>query len=109
MSASVFRRVGIGVCCGIGLFALSSCFYNAGRKWVKGYALGIDSPESARPFRPALTACVAENDPAQLEGVRRGGDYRLSGWFLDQGRLAAVQRCMRKSGWLAMPKTIYTP
>ncbi|QYE36312.1 hypothetical protein KZX46_10495 [Polymorphobacter sp. PAMC 29334] len=84
-------------------------FHDVERIWVRGYAPGIDSPAPAKPFRAALTVCVARGDKARVDLVRAGGAYPLSGWFLPQNELRAVKQCMRGNGWLAMPKKLYLP
>jgi len=94
------------VLCGL---LLSGCWYNVERKWVHGHELGLGSSAPAQPFRPSLVACVATNDPSKLSAIVNGGDYPLSGWFLDNNRLSAVERCMSAHGWLAMPTTLITP
>lgn len=86
----------------------------AGRLWH--YATYISRPTMTL-YRPVgrsnhaailVSRCIARYDPQALLHFQASGSYRTSGWFLPEQRLAAVTRCMQKTGWLLMPVRIYT-
>lgn len=88
---------------------VSGCFYRVDRHWEQAYAPGIDPPASTKPFRPAIEEGVAKNDPGHLYHVENGGDYQVSGWFLSDKKVDAVDRCMYPKGWHLIPDTLLFP
>jgi hypothetical protein len=88
---------------------LSACVYTIPRYWAQAYRPGIDSPKPAEPLRPALTECVTQHDPAHLYQLTDSGEYRISGWFVNEGRVSPVEVCMHSKGWYSMPTYLLMP
>ena len=67
------------------LLVLSACapIYTPETTWT------YDDPKTDDDFRPDLTECVQYFDRAHLDEMNDGGEYQVSGFFIDTARTQA--------------------
>lgn len=85
------------------LLLAAACTYSTNREWFPSSQYVTDPTAVREPFRSALRACVAQNDPEHLADFDQTGTYKLSGLTVSTDRTDRVEQCMRPKGWITMP------
>lgn len=93
--------------CAIGLTSCSAFFGSSWEYFGKQSEFGSDpkmnhaKAQAARDrFSETMRECVAAYDPNRLKDLEAGGEYEVSGWFVDKARVKPVWMCMEDKGWM---------
>ncbi len=84
--------------------SLTACVYDPPEGWARPGRDGLYSAREGREqFRPDLTNCVSRFDAQHLPIVQNGGDYPMTGWFVQRNRIDPVRTCLIRKGWTPYP------